>query len=55
MDTGPLFIFLFAAFRDVFFATAALLTAAYFAGAIISLIVDVFSPAEIQQTDQTLH
>jgi hypothetical protein len=48
MDSGPLFTFLYAAFRDVFFATAALWTAAYFALALITLIVDVFSPREIQ-------
>lgn len=48
MDTGPLFIFLAAAFRDAFFAAAALWTGAYFALALIFLIVDVFSPREIQ-------
>ena len=54
MDLGPLWVFLFAAFRDAFFAVAAVLTAAYIASAIISIVVDVFSPREIQQTDQTL-
>jgi hypothetical protein len=48
MDTTPLFHFLYLAFRDVFFATAGLITAAWFALALISLIVDVFSPREIQ-------
>lgn len=54
MDTGPLFIFLVAAFRDVFFAVAAVLSAAYMASAIIALIVDVFSPSAIQQSSQPL-
>ena len=53
MDLTPLWVFLFAAFRDAFFAVAALLTAAYFASALISLIVDVFSPREIQSSSES--
>jgi hypothetical protein len=53
MDLTPLWLFLFAAFRDTFFGVAAVVTAAYMASAIISLVVDVFSPREIQQSDQS--
>lgn len=50
MDAMPLFVFLHAAFSTAFVAVAALLTAAWFALALISLIVDVFSPREIQSS-----
>lgn len=53
MDPTPLAQFLYAVFRDAFFLTAGLITAAWFALALISLIVDVFSPREIQSSSSS--